>query len=124
MILHAGMTICEEEEIAAFYEEMLGFTVERTFTLESGLNQRIFRRQEEVRVSLLVRGGERIELFLGGDRRRDDYAHLCVEVEDRDGLIDKAREKGYPCTVIERPGQPLVFVEDRSGNRFEIRQAS
>jgi len=122
MILHAGITIYDEKDIEAFYRDLLGFAVEREFALESGLNRRLFGRGEEVPITLLVRGGDRIELFLAESRRRDDYAHLCVDVEDRELFLERIRAKGYPCTVIERGGSPLVFVEDRSGNRFEIKQ--
>jgi catechol 2,3-dioxygenase-like lactoylglutathione lyase family enzyme len=48
--------------------------------------------------------------------------HLCISVENREKLIKEVQDRGYETIIIERKQPDLVFIKDKSGNIFEIKQ--
>jgi len=124
MIHHAGLTITDPSEIKNFYQNILGLTIKKEFTLKKDLNQKLFGFYEDVPVTMLSNGKADIEVFVTDLPARSNYSHLCIEVEDRDALIKKVKENNYPHTVIERDVYPLVFIQDKFGNCFEIKERS
>ena len=121
MIKHVGLTITDPAEIKNFYQEVLDLNLKKEFTLPKELNQQIFGFYEDVPVSILSNGKADIEIFVTHLPARNNYSHLCIEVADRDALINKAKMKKYPCIIIEREHEPLVFIQDKFGNNFEIK---
>ena len=122
MIKHVGLTITDPADIKNFYQDVLGLRLNKEFTLPKELNQQIFGFYEDVPVTILSNGKADIEIFVTKLPARNNYSHLCFEVADREALICKAREKNYPCIVIEREFEPLVFIQDHFGNSFEIKE--
>jgi len=45
---------------------------------------------------------------------------LCIEVDDRKAFIQKVKMMNYPLTIVEKEPHPLVFIQDKFGNNFEI----
>ena len=122
MIKHVGITITNPADIKNFYQEVLGLKLNKEFTLNKELNQQIFGFYEDVPVSIVSNGEADIEIFVTHLPARNNYSHLCIEVPDREALIKKAKAKKYPCIVIEREFEPLVFIQDRFGNSFEVKE--
>ncbi len=122
MIHHAGLTITDPTDIINFYQDILGLKIKKEFTLKKELNQQLFGFYEDVPVTMLSNGKADIEIFVTDLPARNNYSHLCIEVEDRNEIIKKVKEKNYSHTVIERDLYPLVFIQDRFGNCFEIKQ--
>ncbi|MDP8315373.1 MAG: VOC family protein [Candidatus Celaenobacter antarcticus] len=120
MIKHVGLTIKDPSEIKNFYQEILGLNLEKEFTLTKELNQQLFGFYEEVPVSRLSNGTDVFEIFITKLPSRNNYSHLCIEVDDREAMIEKVKKKNYPYTIIERETEPLVFIQDKFGNNFEI----
>jgi len=120
MIKHVGLTIKDPSEIKNFYQDILGLIIEKEFTLTKQLNQQLFGFYEEVPVTRLSNGTDIFEIFVTKLPSRNNYSHLCIEVDDRKALIEKAKKRNYPCTVIEKEPHPLVFIQDKFGNNFEI----
>jgi len=50
------------------------------------------------------------------------FQHICILVDDREALLKKAINKTYDFTRIEREDFDLVFVRDKCGNIFEIKE--
>ena len=121
MIKHVGLTITDPAEIKNFYQDVLSLNLKKEFTLSKELNQQIFGFYEEVPVTILSDGESEIEIFVTHLPARNNYSHLCIEVADREALIKKAKAHKYPCIVVERKFEPLVFIQDRFGNSFEIK---
>jgi len=122
MIHHAGLTITDPSEIKNFYQDILGLEIKNEFTLKKELNQKLFGFYEDVPVTMLSNGVADIEIFVTNLPARNNYSHLCIEVDDRDKLVEKVKKKNYPHTVIERDLYPLVFIQDSFGNCFEIKE--
>jgi len=119
--MHIGLTIKNKAEIKNFYENLLGFKLEKKFTLDKHLNQQIFGFYEDTPVFRLSNGIIDIELFLTQLPARKNYTHISYETEDRKTLVKKARKKNYPTIVVPRVDKPdLIFLQDQFGNLFEI----
>lgn len=122
MIHHAGLTITDPSDIKNFYQDVLGLKIKKEFTLKKELNQKLFGFYEEVPVTMLSNGEADFEVFVTDLPARSNYSHLCIEVQDRDEIIKRVKQKNYPHTVIEREFHPLVFIQDKFGNCFEIKE--
>jgi len=119
--MHIGLTIKNKAEIKNFYENLLGFKLEKKFTLDKHLNQQIFGFYEDTPVFRLSNGIIDIELFLTQLPARKNYTHISYETEDRKTLVKNARKKNYPTIVVPRVDKPdLIFLQDQFGNLFEI----
>jgi catechol 2,3-dioxygenase-like lactoylglutathione lyase family enzyme len=123
MFKHIGITITDPIEIEDFYKELLGLELEREFMLSKELNQKIFGFYEDVPVYLLKNGDVNLEIFVTQLPSRKNYTHLCVELENREAFVEIAKQKGYRTVVLERSERPdLIFVRDKFGNLFEIKE--
>lgn len=123
MFKHIGITITDPTEIEDFYKELLGLELEREFTLSKDLNQKIFGFYESVPIYLMKNGDINIEIFVTHLPSRKNYTHLCIELENREKFVEKAKQKNYRTVVLERPERPdLIFIRDKFGNLFEIKE--
>ncbi len=122
MLEHIGITINEENDIQAFYKDLLGLKEVQKFDLYKDLSEKLFGISNAVSVTHLSGDDLFLELFLT-DRKQDPvYNHICVSVQDRDSFIRKAESKGFPITQIRRESRDdLLFIRDNSGNIFEIK---
>jgi Glyoxalase/Bleomycin resistance protein/Dioxygenase superfamily. len=93
MIHHAGLTITDPTDIINFYQDILGLKIKKEFTLKKELNQQLFGFYEDVPVTMLSNGKADIEIFVTDLPARNNYSHLCIEVEDRNEIIKKVKEK-------------------------------
>ena len=48
--------------------------------------------------------------------------HICLSVSKRDKFINAIKENGYECIILKREMSDLVFIKDKSGNLFEIKE--
>lgn len=119
---HLGLTIACETDVREFYQDILGLDVQREFVLEKETADRIFHQSRSVKIVAGMIGDVYMELFLDSEGSQAVWEHVCLVVNDRATLIEKCRVKDYDVTVIERKPVDIVFVCDRSGNRFEIKQ--
>ncbi|MBN2600881.1 MAG: hypothetical protein JXR87_02690 [Candidatus Marinimicrobia bacterium] len=119
---HLGLTIAYDTDVREFYQDILGLDVRREFVLEKEMAERIFHLNRDVKIVAGMIGDMYMELFLDSEGSRVVWEHVCLVVGDRAALIEKCRAKDYDVTVIEREPVDMVFVCDRSGNRFEIKQ--
>ncbi|MFH2047983.1 MAG: VOC family protein [bacterium] len=119
---HLGLTITEKSDIREFYQDILGMDIQKEFTLNRELAEQIFRQDRDIQVVAGSIGNLFIELFLAEEKPDVAWEHICFVSENRPVLINACRAKNYPVTVIERKPFDIVFVKDKSGNRFEIKQ--
>jgi len=118
---HIAITIDNSDEIINFYEHILGMKQARNFVLDKTLSKQIFGVHENVSVFLMKRDDLVLEIFIY-KQNLQSVNHLCISVENRENLIKKVQDKGYETIIIEREQPDLVFIKDKSGNIFEIKQ--
>ncbi|MEA2103584.1 MAG: VOC family protein [Candidatus Cloacimonadota bacterium] len=122
MLKHIGITVNDKNDVKNFYQDLLGLKLKKEFKISKDLNQQIFGFYEDVPVYLLSDEDMEIEIFVTHLPARKNYSHLCIEVEKRKMFIEKAKTKNYKCIVIQRDKSDLVFVKDKFGNMFEIKE--
>jgi catechol 2,3-dioxygenase-like lactoylglutathione lyase family enzyme len=119
---HVGITISDKAEVENFYKNILGFELIKMFTISAFLSEKIFNIEKDIEVALIDNKDFTIELFISKIENKQNYEHICIMVENREQIIKKTQEKGYPCIMIEREPFDIVFVKDKSGNLFEIKE--
>ncbi|MEA3486933.1 MAG: VOC family protein [Thermodesulfobacteriota bacterium] len=122
MLEHIGITINEENDIQAFYKDLLGLKEVHKFDLYKDLSEKLFGINNAVSVTHLSGDDLFLELFLTYRKQDPVYNHICISVRNRDSLIKKAESRGFPVTQIKRESRDdLLFIRDKSGNIFEIK---
>lgn len=122
MFNHVAVTINDPADIRNFYEDILGLEVKYRFNLPKTITNKIFKIEKDVEIVNASGGDFTIELFITDDNNCRDFQHTCINVEDREEVIRKAREGNYSCSIIKRDKGYLVFIRDKSNNLFEIKQ--
>lgn len=123
---HCALTCRSAEEADSFFTGLLGLKKLREFTIPKDLAGEIFGERSDRDV---VRYGNRdfdLEVFITGEEYEEKrtLSHLCLEVEDGEAFIEKARQMKYDTKKIPRSDgrSYYLFVRDASGNLYEIKQ--
>jgi methylmalonyl-CoA/ethylmalonyl-CoA epimerase len=124
---HVGISVPDLEASVKWYQEKLGFRVEKRQVIQ----------QIPARIAFLVNGDFRIELFevagaspLPGDRRIPDRdlkthgtKHLALGVKDVRQTMEILKSSGVDVAMESAvEGKPMAFIRDNSGNLIEINQ--
>ena len=120
---HFALNICDKNEVSDFYTDILGMELVHSFEIEKSLTSAIFNIEGSFPVFLVKKGNVKIELFLFKSKNQQGFNHICIAVHDKDEVLAGAIEKGYETSVIKREKGDLVFIYDKSGNPFEIKQS-
>ncbi|SRR6056297_113956 len=121
MLEHIAITVNGSDEIINFYQNILGMEEGRNFVLDKSLSAKIFGVNKNLPVYLMQRDDLVLEIFIY-KQNLQSVNHLCISVDNRENLTKKLQEKGYETIIIEREQPDLVFIKDKSGNIFEIKQ--
>ncbi len=121
---HVALTISDDEEIEYFYQNILGLHKIRDFILKKDLAREIFGIDKETTVFLLQKNELLLELFLMPEQYSHDFKHICISIKNREELIEKAEQNAYQYIRIKRERSDLIFIKDKSGNIFEIKESN
>lgn len=119
---HIALTVNNHDEIIDFYHNVLEMKTVKAFTINSELSSTIFRINKGVHVYLLERHGVVFEIFVSPIKISTSYSHICISVPKREILIQNAVKSDYAVIQIEREFSDLIFIKDKSGNIFEIKE--
>ena len=119
---HIAISVSELSEIKDFYKNILGMEVTKKFKLSPDLANTIFNICKEVTVFQLKKGNVELEVFVCSEKTNLGFAHICVSVSHREELLQNANEQGYRTIIITRDYGDLMFLSDKSGNLFEIKE--
>jgi catechol 2,3-dioxygenase-like lactoylglutathione lyase family enzyme len=123
MLNHIGLNVVSENEIDTFYTGILGFVKEYDFELNNSLSGEIFGINKPVKSVLLKNEDLVLELFVYENSAKCGYNHVCIEIDNRHEIAGQCAKSGYETVVKERAGKPdLIFVKDKSGNIFELKE--
>jgi len=120
---HVALTITDHKEIENFYHEILGMSEIRNFVLDKDLAREIFGIEIETTVFHLQKDGPLLEIFLTREQFDNGFNHLCISFPNREKIIKRAVHHGYECIRLKRQHSDMIFLKDRSGNLFEIKQS-
>ncbi len=119
---HIGLTISESKEIKDFYINILGMREVKTFILNKILAQKIFGINKNTSAFFLQKNDLFLEIFVTDEKLKQGFNHICLTIKDRETLVTKAEAQNYECIRIERDIFDLIFIKDKSGNIFEIKE--
>jgi catechol 2,3-dioxygenase-like lactoylglutathione lyase family enzyme/sugar lactone lactonase YvrE len=122
---HVAYSVADFDASVSWWQQMLGFAVDWVDDTPGG-----------GKAAFLLRNGEGIELFwapgarpLQEERREFDthreahgMIHVCIEVDDVEGLVTDLRAKGVEIAreLDTHPLARIGFIRDNSGNLIEL----
>ena len=62
------------------------------------------------------------EIFITTGNRKKAFDHICISINNREKFINKVMISGYKVIRIERELFDLIFIKDKDGNIFEIKE--
>jgi len=119
---HIALSVSDDKEIEKFYTNVLGMKQIKNFVLKKDLAANIFGPDEEINVSLLQKDNLVFEIFVTKEYRKQAFDHICFSIKNREELINKVLLNGYELIRIEREFFDLIFIKDKDGNTFEIKE--
>lgn len=119
-IQHIAVECTDTESADRFFTGVLGMPKVKHSVLSEDLSQAIFTLGRSVSFDLYDNGKTRVEVFITGERRSRTYAHIGIEVDDKNEFIDRCQRQGLDPFFVEKNGKQLLFVRDFSENLFEV----
>jgi catechol 2,3-dioxygenase-like lactoylglutathione lyase family enzyme len=120
---HAALSVNDSEEIENFYEDILGFRLQRKFLMDAGITSKFFGVNKNIEVYFLEKTSIGLEIFLYPEKRNKIFPHLCLEYFGCKVIYSKAQQRGYKTEEKINPGRSnTFFIWDKSGNMFELKE--
>jgi hypothetical protein len=124
-IEHFAVSSNTEEDSDRFFIELLDMKKERSFIVSNDLMEKFFGVRKEQKI---VRYGNEVvsvETFITNDNSKviDKFTHICLIIEDREKLIEKAKEFNFKVIKVPRKNSDgfYLFLKDYFGNLYEIK---
>ena len=123
LLRHVGLICSSEENSDKFYQDLLGLNKSEPKTLPSDLSKAIFNLDAELLIINYMDRNVYFEIFITSENKSNNLKieHLCLEVDDLTGFIDKCRSLNVEITQIPKGDKTLTFIKDFDGNLFEIK---
>ncbi|MBI9039182.1 MAG: VOC family protein [Bacteroidales bacterium] len=121
-IEHIALTVSDVEEVKNFYTDILEMEELKNFVLNKELSQKIFNTPEDTSAFFMQKNDLFLELFICNEKLKQGFNHTCISVNDREAIVKKAESRDYECIKIKREFSNLIFIKDKSGNIFEVKE--
>ena len=118
---HIALSIANPEDIKNFYQDILGMNKVKSFVLNRSLANDIFGINKDTDVFLLQKELLSLEIFVIKELHIKNFNHICLAVDYRKMLFENAGQNGYTCICKKRGNSDLIFIKDKSGNIFELK---
>jgi len=118
---HIALNIIDSNEVEKFYHNILGMIEVRKYELDNNLAKRFFNINKDTSVHLMRKDDFVLELFVNENVTNHGFNHICIKVENREDIVSKAKDNSYKCVRREREHFDQIFISDKSGNIFEIK---
>lgn len=120
---HVALNIINVDDVIDFYQNILGMKPEYQFELPATLSHAIFGVNQSLAAYFCKNNQLAFELFVLPETGNNGVAHICLEIPNREKLIAQCKNKAYKISNIKRDNKAnLLFVWDKSGNCFEIKE--
>jgi catechol 2,3-dioxygenase-like lactoylglutathione lyase family enzyme len=123
---HFAVSSNSEEDAEDFFSNLLGLEKTRSFTVSADLIEKFFGIEKEQKLLRFEGTNVAAEVFINKEKSKstDIFTHVCLVIENRDELIQKAKKRGYPVIKVPRKNGPsyYLFLKDKFGNIYEIKE--
>jgi len=123
-IKHVGIQCNDRESARIFFKEILGLDFKKTFSISNDLSNNLFGIAQDVTIDVYENDHSYFEVFITKNNTKNKYQHICIEIENKNQLIDKCKGHGLEPIVVDKNGKTLLFIRDFSGNLYEVKQRS
>jgi catechol 2,3-dioxygenase-like lactoylglutathione lyase family enzyme len=92
-------------------------------TVPRTLAKQIFNLDVEYTIINYANDKIHFEIFVDEQKCFDNQKveHVCIEVDNLEGFLNKCRDRGVEVLQIPRGSSLLTFIRDYDGNLFEIK---
>lgn len=119
---HIALSIQNKEELTDFYQNILGFRLEYKYEIDSTLSSTLFDIDKPAEVFRYSKDDLHLEFFVATAKTTPAFAHIGIDVADREVVEEECKKAGYKVTRVERKEKyDLLFVSDKAGNKFELK---
>ncbi len=123
-LVHDAIAVSSRRRADELFGELLGMEVVKTFEVGEDLARALFGRA--ARLDVVVYDGitGAVEVFIDPAMRPRDgqWDHLCLAVRDVAGWLRRAAARGMEVRRFPKGDREIVFVRDRDGNLYEIKE--
>lgn len=124
-IEHFAVSSNTEEESDRFFIELLNMKKERSFFVSNDLMEKFFGVRKEQKIVRYGNEEVSVETFITNDNSKaiDSFTHLCLIIEDREKLIEKAKQLKFEVIKVPRKNSDgfYLFLKDHFDNLYEIK---
>jgi len=124
-IEHIAVSSNSEERADEFFINLLELKKVRSFVVSDDLMEQFFKIKREQKIIRYENEEFRVEAFITDDNNQthDRFTHTCIVVEDRIGLIKRAKKLNIEVIRVPRKDSEnfYLFIKDSYGNLFEIK---
>jgi catechol 2,3-dioxygenase-like lactoylglutathione lyase family enzyme len=122
---HVAVSSNTEEDSDRFFIELLAMKKERAFVVSDDLMEQFFGIRKEQKIVRYENDEVSIEAFITNDNSKviDRFTHICLIIEDREKLIEKAKKFNLEVIKVPRKNNDgfYLFLKDHFGNLYEIK---
>jgi predicted enzyme related to lactoylglutathione lyase len=123
-IEHIAVSSKSVEDSDSFFIELLDLKKERDFVVSEVLMEQFFGVRKTQRILRYGNENISVEAFIMDDDSKvlDKFTHTCLQIEDREKLIEKAKKLKFNVIKVPREDNEgfYLFLKDSYGNLFEI----
>jgi len=124
-IEHIAVSSNTEEDSDRFFIELLDMKKERAFVVSDDLMEQFFGVRKELKIIRYGNDEVSVETFITNDNSKviDNFTHICLIIEDREKLIERAKELNFEVIKVPRKNSDgfYLFLKDNFGNLYEIK---
>jgi predicted enzyme related to lactoylglutathione lyase len=125
-IEHIAVSSKSVEDSDSFFIELLDLKKERDFVVSEVLMEQFFGVRKTQRILRYGNENISVEAFIMDDDSKvlDKFTHTCLQIEDREKLIEKAKKLKFNVIKVPREDNEgfYLFLKDSYGNLFEIKE--
>ena len=121
---HIALQYKNKKKAAIFFCGILGLNKEREFIVPADMADSIFSVGRNLDVVTYSNENIRFEVFFTEEKPKILYEHICLNVENKEEIINLCRKYGAEVKDIKREGKTLLFIRDFSGYLYEIKGIS
>ncbi len=122
---HVAVSSKTEEDSDRFFIELLAMKKERAFVVSDDLMEQFFGVRKEMKIIRYGNDEISIEAFITNDNGKvmDRFTHICLIIEDREKLMEKAKELNFEVIKVPRKNSDgfYLFLKDHFSNLYEIK---